>query len=63
MAAPTSEPTHCEGGAQAWQEPRSFDAHSPAVRKEVEGADFILMCGRLESDFKSVGELLPTCTY
>lgn len=24
----------------------------PAVRKEVEAADFVLMCGRLESDFK-----------
>jgi pyruvate decarboxylase len=24
----------------------------PAIRQEVEGADWVLMCGRLESDFK-----------
>lgn len=24
----------------------------PAVREEVEGADWVLMCGKLESDFK-----------
>ncbi|KAJ9093779.1 hypothetical protein QFC19_008222 [Naganishia cerealis] len=34
----------------------------PAIRKEVESADWVLMCGKLESDFNDIRSVVPLLT-